>query len=61
MSVSPSLGNQIRDLEQQLLTPETRRSQSALGMLLADEFVEFASDGNAYTKSQLIAALQRED
>jgi hypothetical protein len=60
MSVSPSLSDQIRELEQQLLAPETRRSKSALGAMLADEFIEFASDGSAYTKSQVIAALQRE-
>jgi hypothetical protein len=28
--------------------------------LLADEFIEFASDGAAYTKAQLIDALHRE-
>jgi hypothetical protein len=60
MSMPPSLSDQIRQLEQQLLAPEIRRSPSVLGALLADEFIEFASDGKAYTKRQVIAALQRE-
>ena len=60
MPPNPSLTEHIRQLEDQLLAPEVRRSEVALGALLADEFVEFASDGAAYTKAQVIASLQRE-
>ena len=60
MSASPSLDQHIRELEERLLQPEIRRSQAALAELLADDFVEFASDGAAYTKPQVIAALQGE-
>ena len=42
------------------MRPEVRRSRELLGELLADEFVEFASDGAAYGKSQVIEALQVE-
>ena len=60
MDAAPSLTEHIHQLEDQLLRPDVRRSEVALGALLADEFVEFASDGAAYTKAQVIAALQRE-
>jgi len=58
--VSKSLLEHIRELEQQLLQPEVRRSRENLEELLADEFTEFASDGAAYTKAQVIDALQSE-
>jgi glyoxylase I family protein len=60
MNAALSLTDHIRDLEEQLLRPETRRSPTALGALLGDEFVEFASDGRSYTKAEVIAALQVE-
>ena len=43
-----------------MLRPEVRRSRQFLDELLADEFVEFASDGVAYGKAQVIDALQLE-
>jgi hypothetical protein len=60
MSPVPRLNEHIRQLEEQLLQPEIRGSKAALVALLADDFVEFASDGAAYTKAQVIDALQRE-
>ena len=60
MNASPSLSDDIRKLEEQLLQPDVRRSKSALESLLADDFTEFASDGVSYTKPQVIDALQRE-
>ena len=60
MSAVPPLNEHIRQLEEQLLQPESRRSKSVLGALLADDFVEFAVDGAAYSKAQVIEALQRE-
>jgi len=54
------LRDQIRALEGRLLQPEVRKSRSALESLLADEFVEFASDGRVYDKDQVVSALQHE-
>jgi hypothetical protein len=61
MNPEGSLIDHIRDLEEQMLRPGIRRSPAALGALIADHFVEFASDGRAYTKAQVIAALQHEN
>jgi hypothetical protein len=55
-----TLSDQIRALEEQLLEPTMRKSRSALETLLADDFVEFASDGRVYDKNQVVSALQRE-
>lgn len=55
-----ALTDQIRALEERLLQPDVRRSRTALESLLDDEFVEFASDGNAYDKEQVVEALQHE-
>ena len=60
MEVTPLLRDHIRNLEEQLLQPDIRRSRPALEALLADDFSEFATDGAAYTKVQVIDALQRE-
>ena len=60
MEVVPSLRDHIRRLEEQLLQSEVRRSRPALEALLANDFTEFATDGVAYTKVQVIDALQRE-
>ena len=55
-----ALREHIRELEARLLGPEVRRSRQTLDELLADEFVEFASDGAAYDKARVIDALQAE-
>lgn len=55
-----ALANEIQALEERLLQPGVRKSRSDLESLLAAEFVEFASDGNAYDKEHVIAALQHE-
>jgi hypothetical protein len=60
MNAGRSLSDHIRELEEQMLRPEIRSSPATLGALLADDFVEFASDGAPYTKAQVIAALQHE-
>ncbi len=54
------LQDHIRKLEEQLLQADVRRSRRMLEKLLADEFIEFATDGAAYDKAQVIDALQRE-
>lgn len=55
-----ALSDQLQALEERLLEPDVRKSRSALEHLLADEFVEFASDGHAYDKQQVLSALQQE-
>jgi hypothetical protein len=60
MEASASLRKHIQELEEQLLQPAVRRSRQALDELLANEFTEFASDGVAYSKDQVIDALERE-
>ena len=60
MKSPTSLQEHIRELEGRLLRPEVRRSRQTLDELLGDEFIEFASDGTAYDKIQVIAALQAE-
>jgi hypothetical protein len=55
-----TVSDQIRALEERLLEPTVRKSRSALERLLADEFVEFASDGHVYDKDEVISALQLE-
>lgn len=50
----------LRRLEERLLQAEVRRSPSAVGDLLVDEFVEFGSSGRVFDKPQIIAALRGE-
>jgi hypothetical protein len=60
MEAAASLREHIQELEEQLLQPEVRRSRQTLDGLLANEFTEFASDGVAYSKDQVIDTLERE-
>ena len=60
MQPSSGFSDHIRELEVRLLQPEVRKSRYELGRLLADEFVEFATDGRAYDKAGVIEALQHE-
>ena len=60
MVLAASLREHLRELEERLLRPDARRSRQALDELLSDDFVEFASDGVAYDKGQVIDALERE-
>src|SRR5579864_1075167 len=60
MDLNQSLRDRIRQLEQQLLQPEVRRSRHSLDGLLAEEFTEFASDGVAYSKDEVVEALEHE-
>ncbi len=50
----------LRDLELQLLEPQVRRDPQALSALLADGFREFGGSGRAYTRSEVLTALQSE-
>ena len=60
MEPESTLANRIRALEERLLQPDVRKSPQELDRLLANEFVEFASDGRPYDKRQVIEALQHE-
>jgi hypothetical protein len=46
--------DEIRALEQSLLTPTVRSSAEELDRVLSDDFLEFGSSGRAYTKEQVI-------
>lgn len=48
---------QIRELEEQLLTPAVRASPEALDALVSDQFSEFGSSGRTYTKPDVIAQM----
>jgi len=51
------LVDEIREREEQLLKPEVRASADALDRLISDQFVEFGSSGQTYTKQDVIAQL----
>lgn len=50
----------LRQLEEDLLRLEVRRSAEAVGRLLAEDFVEFGASGRAYDRQAIIAALAAE-
>jgi hypothetical protein len=52
--------NEIRNLEELLLKPETRKSEDVLSRVLAKDFLEIASSGRKYNKQQIIDALLNE-
>ena len=47
----------IEELELSLLRPEVRASRETLDKLLADDFIEFGSSGNKYTKEDILERL----
>lgn len=49
--------DEIRGVEQQLLTAEVRASAEALDRLVSDQFVEFGNSGRVYTKADVIAQM----
>lgn len=49
--------DEIRVVEEQLLTPEVRSSAEALDRLVSDQFVEYGSSGRVYTKPDVIAQM----
>jgi hypothetical protein len=50
----------LRQLEERLLQPETRRAPAEVAALLADHFVEFGSSGRVWDKASTVAALPQE-
>lgn len=57
MKNSMEIAEKIKELEFSLLKPEVRASREALDTLLADDFVEFGSSGNKYTKQDILERL----
>jgi hypothetical protein len=51
---------ELRKLEESLLKPAVRKAEEKLSSLLAEEFCEFGSSGNVYSKAEIIAALRTE-
>ena len=47
----------IKELELSLLKPEVRSSKEALDKLISDDFIEFGSSGNKYTKADILERL----
>jgi hypothetical protein len=54
------LEDEIRELEERLVTPAVRGSADALDLLVSDRFVEFGSSGRVYTKNDVIAQMLAE-
>jgi hypothetical protein len=61
LNAAPTIEAELRHLEEQLLKHEVRSSPDRLAALLADDFVEFASSGQAFDKKRTIALLREED
>ena len=57
MQDTTSLKDHIQRLEVKLLQPEVRTSIIELEELLSDEFLEFGSSGNIYTKQDCLDGL----
>ena len=60
METDESLQQVLLRLEQRLLLPEVRHSPEELSELLADEFLEFGSDGRIHNKASIIKELAYE-
>ena len=59
-SVNPDQARHLRELEEQLLHPETRSSPEAVAELLAEGFVEIGSSGIVFDRAQILESLDRE-
>ena len=60
MKSGGTLEKEILALEEQLLSPEIRRSSESLKALLADDFVEIGKSGQKYRRSDIIECLANE-
>jgi len=54
-----ALARHLRQLEESLLQPDVRKSQTLVDHL-AEDFIEFGSSGRTYNKADLVEALQAE-
>ena len=55
-----TVAEQLRTLEESLLTTAVRQNAEHVASLLADEFLEFGRSGRVYSKEDIIAFLQAE-
>jgi hypothetical protein len=55
-----SLAQQLLKLEEKLLDPTLRRTPEKLAPMLADEFLEFGSSGQAFDKKQILYRLRKQ-
>ncbi len=53
-----SIEKEIKYLETLLLSPDIRKSVSDLSEILAEDFIEFGSSGEIFTKKEIIKSLQ---
>jgi hypothetical protein len=53
--------DEIRQLEEQLLRAEVRRSELRVTELLAPTFVEFGASGKVWNRNQIVQNLQQEE
>ena len=60
MEVEGGEANLLRNLEEQLLRPEIRKSRERLNELLADGFAEFGSSGRVFDKAEILERLPQE-
>lgn len=56
-TVDGSLSKELQELEEWMLQPEFRQSVHEIEKLLADDFIEFGSSGQIYTKQQVLDEL----
>ena len=54
------ISQQIKNLEEELLTRNVRKNSERLEQLLDDGFIEFGSSGNRWTKQSVIETLKNE-
>ena len=59
MEVAEDLLHTLQQLETELLSPNSRKSER-VAQLLADGFTEIGSSGRVYTKADIISALRAE-
>lgn len=58
MDKTVNLKKYIKGLEEKLLRPEVRTNPEKLNELLADEFFEYGSSGNIFSKNDCIDAVK---
>ena len=51
----------LQSLENRLMQPEVRNSETELDELIADDFIEFGSSGRIYDKSLIIDTLKNSE
>ena len=60
METENSEAEELRQLEWQLIQPDVRARQEAVGNLLAEEFLEFGSSGRIFDRRETIELLRQE-